>query len=195
MTIHSSSQPRIHIFGHSSAQPWKFAEEFGGETDTLDVGQCDLAIFVLNPSAGIDPETIAQWAALDELMVPRLICVTGLGDSQADFDDGVMLANRVLDTTLTPYLVLHDEEGMAAALIDLKEMKILDYSTQPPQIRPSEPEHQTLVQEFREEYLAAIDVMGEDAFAAGLIFPAIPVWIEKGIGVDIVKKYIAELAP
>jgi len=41
--------------------------------------------------------------------------------------------------------------------------------------------------------MAAIDVMGKDGFAAGLMFPAIPVWIEKGIGVDIVKNYIAQL--
>ena len=35
--------------------------------------------------------------------------------------------------------------------------------------------------------------LGEDAFAAGLMFPAIPIWIEKGIGVDIVNSYIEQL--
>jgi hypothetical protein len=42
--------------------------------------------------------------------------------------------------------------------------------------------------------MAALDVMGKDGFAAGLMFPAIPVWIEKGIGVDIVRNYIKLLA-
>jgi hypothetical protein len=34
---------------------------------------------------------------------------------------------------------------------------------------------------------------GDQAFAAGLLFPAIPLWIEKGIGVDIVNQYINQL--
>jgi len=38
------------------------------------------------------------------------------------------------------------------------------------------------------------DALGDGAFAAGLLFPAIPLWIEKGIGVDIVKNFIAELS-
>jgi hydrogenase-4 membrane subunit HyfE len=36
--------------------------------------------------------------------------------------------------------------------------------------------------------------MGEGAFAAGLLFPAIPLLIEKGIGVDIIKKYLNEIS-
>jgi hypothetical protein len=35
--------------------------------------------------------------------------------------------------------------------------------------------------------------MGEGAFAAGLMFPAIPLWIEKGIGVDLVRNYLDQL--
>jgi hypothetical protein len=40
------------------------------------------------------------------------------------------------------------------------------------------------------ELLAAA---GEDAFSAGLLFPAIPLWIERGIGVDIVEDFIQQL--
>lgn len=187
------SAVRIHVFGHTSANPEKIALEFGGLTNPADPSDCDLAIFVVNPATGIDPESIAQWEALNDSMVPRLIVVTGLDNQQADFDDAVLLANRVFDLTVTPYLVLHDDAGVACALISLEDMKILDYSTFPPKILPSEPEHQALVEEFRSEYMAAIDVMGKDGFAAGLMFPAIPVWIEKGIGVDIVKGYIVQL--
>jgi hypothetical protein len=56
-----------------------------------------------------------------------------------------------------------------------------------------EPEHETLVQEFRDEYIELVQASGEDAFAAGLLFPAIPLWIEKGIGVDIVNRYIDQI--
>jgi hypothetical protein len=181
---------RIHVFGHSSASPEKVAREFAGVTNPAEPSECDLAIFAINPATGIDPESIARWEALNDSMVPRLIVVTGLGNPEADFDDAVLLANRVFDLTVTPYLVLHDDVGIACALISLEEMKIYDYTTLPPTILPSEPEHQSLVKEFRSEYMAALEVMGKDGFPAGLMFPAIPVWIEKGIGVDIVKNYI-----
>lgn len=184
---------RIHVFGHPSAQPEKIAHEFDGVLDPPEPSECDLAIFVVNPATGIDPESINQWESLNDSMVPRLIAVTGLENPEADFDDAVLLANRVFDMAVTPYLVLHDDSGVACALISLEDMKIYDYTTLPPKIGPSEPEHDTLVQEFRDEYLAAIDVMGKDAFAAGMMFPAIPVWIERGIGVDIVRNYIAQL--
>jgi hypothetical protein len=50
-----------------------------------------------------------------------------------------------------------------------------------------------LVQEFRDEYIELVQASGEDAFSAGLLFPAIPLWIEKGIGVDIVNRYIDQI--
>ena len=185
---------RIHVFGHPSARPEQIAAEFGGIVGAGEPSECDLAIFVINPASGISPESIEQWEGLNDSMVPRLIAVTGLENPEADFDDAVLIANRVLDLTVTPYLVLHDEAGLACALISLEDLKVHDYTTSSPKISESEPEHKTLVEEFRNEYLAALDVMGEDGFAAGLMFPAIPVWIEKGIGVDIVKNYIQQLA-
>jgi hypothetical protein len=57
----------------------------------------------------------------------------------------------------------------------------------------SDSEHQTLVAEFRDEYIELVQSSGEQAFAAGLLFPAIPLWIERAIGVDIVQEYITEL--
>ena len=205
MAIHSSNLPsptsgpglalRVHVFGHPSTDPEEIAHEFGGVINPPHPSECDLAIFVINPAMGIDPESIAQWESLNDSMVPRLVAVTGLDNHESDFDDAVLLANRVFDLTVTPFLVLHDDSGVACALISLDDMMIYDYSTLPPKNFPSEPEHQTLVQEFRREYLAVLEVMGKDGFAAGLMFPAIPVWIEKGIGVDIVKNYIAQLEP
>jgi hypothetical protein len=54
-------------------------------------------------------------------------------------------------------------------------------------------EHQILVSEFRQEYLEHIESSGTNAFAAGLLFPAVPLWIEKELGVNIVRKYIDEI--
>lgn len=183
----------IHVYGHSSAEPGQVAQTFGATVANTVHSQSDLAIFAINPAAGVDQETIQQWADLDEFQIPRLLVVTHLEKLEADFDDAVMIANRVLAPMATPYLVLHDELGLPIALISLSDLSIIDYSTKPPTVKPCEPEHETLVQEFRDEYLELIQASGEDAFAAGLLFPAIPLWIEKGIGVDIVNRYIKEL--
>lgn len=183
----------IHVYGHASAEPDQVADAFGASVAQEVHSDSDLAIFAINPSAGVDQLTIEQWAELDEFQIPRLVVVTHLEKQEADFDDAVMIANRVFSQMATPYLVLHDEAGLPAALISLSDLNITDYSTEPASVRMSDPEHQTLVQEFRDEYIELLQASGDQAFAAGLLFPAIPLWIERGIGVDIVKKYIEEL--
>ncbi len=183
----------IHVYGHASAEPEMVAETFGALFTQEVHSQSDLAIFAINPSAGVDQETIALWAELDEFQIPRLVVVTHLEKQEADFDDAVMIANRVFSPMATPFLVLHDETGLPVALISLSDLTIIDYSTSPPTTGMCEPEHETLVQEFRDEYIELVQGSGENAFAAGLLFPAIPLWIEKGIGVDIVKRYIDQL--
>jgi len=183
----------IHVYGHESAEPELVAQCFGGVFTQEVHSDSDLAIFAINPTAGVDQETISRWTELDEFQIPRLVVVTHLELQEADFDDAVMIANRVFAPMATPYLVLHDDDGLPIALISLADLSIIDYSTAPPTTRMSDSEHQTLVSEFRDEYLELVHASGEQAFAAGLLFPAIPLWIEKAIGVDIVQGYIKEL--
>ena len=184
---------RIHVYGHLSADPAQVAAVFKAHFSETAVAESDLAIFAIDPSAGIDQATIDLWQSLDEYQVPRLVVVTHLEKLEADFDDAVMIATRVFDQMITPYLVLHDEAGLPAALISLSDLEITDYSTNPKSIKGSDEEHQTLVQEFRDEYLELLADSGDNAFEAGLLFPAIPLWIERGIGVDIVESYIKKL--
>lgn len=184
---------RIHVYGHLSADPAQVAAVFNAQISQSAVPDSDLAIFAIDPSAGIDQATIDLWQALDEFQVPRLVVVTHLEKLEADFDDAVMIATRVFDQMITPYLVLHDDAGLPIALISLSDLQIIDYSTNPITVRSSEEEHQTLVQEFRDEYLELLADSGENAFEAGLLFPAIPLWIERGIGVDIVESFIKKL--
>jgi len=184
---------RIHVYGHDSADPAQVATVFNAQFSEIAEPESDLAIFAIDPSAGIDQATIDLWQSLDEYQVPRLVVVTHLEKLEADFDDALMIATRVFDQMTTPFLVLHDEAGLPAALIGLADLQIIDYSTQPSVSRSSDVEHQTLVQEFRDEYLELVAAAGDNAFTAGLLFPAIPLWIERGIGIDIVEGFIKQL--
>jgi len=190
-----SSPPvrRIHIYGHVSASPQALATAFSGAVTNSPVEESDLAIFAINPSAGIDQITIENWSALDDYQIPRLVLVNGLDGHEQDFEDAVMIANRVFDQLVTPYLVLHGDAGEPAALIRLQDLQIIDYSTEPPTMLDCEPEHEELVREFREEYLDQMAEMDDGAFGAGILFPAIPINLESGIGIDIVASLIATL--
>lgn len=190
-----SSDLKISVYGHPSANPESIAMHFGGTHQNQVEGLDDVAIFVINPNTGVDEQTVSNWNALDDFQIPRLVVVTHLETGEGDFDDAVLLANRLFDHIVTPYLVLHDDLGAPCALISLETQEIIDYSTNPEKTIASEPEHKTLVSEFVDEYKSHLAIMGEDAFAAGLLFPAIPLWIEKNLGVNIVKQYLAEINP
>jgi translation elongation factor EF-G len=183
----------INIYGHVSAAPDQIAKTFGGKVSTTVDGDCDLAIFAINPAAGIDAETISLWQGFDELQTPRLIVVTVIEGTELDFDDAVMLANRVFDQTVTPYLVLHGETGSPIGLISLAELTTVDYSTTPPTLGEADEELRQVVEDFREEYFAQIEGMEDGAFSAGILFPALPLNLANNLGVDLVHSYIKEL--
>jgi hypothetical protein len=192
-TSTSGAMKRIHIYGHVSASPQAVASAFGGVTGQEPGSEVDLAIFAINPSAGIDPETIAHWSAFDDYQTPRIVVVTGLDGQELDFEDAVMVANRVFDQLVTPYLVLHGDDGNPAALIRLDDLMIVDYTTSPKSLRHCDAEHEDLVREFREEYFDHMSEMEDGAFEAGIIFPAIPINLTSGLGVDIVLDYVNQL--
>ena len=188
-----SSRVRIHIYGHESADPQEVARFFGATFTDVIESESELAIFVVDPAAGISPETISLWQGLDDFQIPRMVVVTHLENQVADFDDAVMLASRVFDQIVTPYLVLHDDAGFPCALISLETLEITDYSHEEHEVTMSTEEHQILVSEFRQEYVEQIASSGENAFAAGLLFPAVPLWIDRELGVNIIRQYIDQI--
>jgi hypothetical protein len=183
----------INIYGHISAQPEQIAQLFGGKLSQEVDPACDAAIFAINPSAGIDNETIEIWRGFDELQTPRLVVVTVLDGMELDFDDAVMVANRVFDQTVTPHLVLHGESGSPIGTISLVDYATTDYSTNPPTHGDADDELRELVSEFRDEYLDRMEEMEDGAFAAGILFPAIPLNLSNKLGVKIVEGYLNEL--
>lgn len=191
----TSSERVIHasIYGHVSATPELFATLFDAHHERVVNHEADVAIFLINPAAGIDSETIENWRNLDEVQMPRMVVITVMDGMELDFDDAVMVANRVFDSVVTPFLVLHGENGTPIGTISLDNFETIDYSTNPKTIARADTELEELVSEFREEFLEKMVEMEEGAFAAGILFPAIPVNQVNGLGIDIVKRYLSEL--
>ena len=182
------------LYGHPSAATTALSRALEAPIAQEIDSEISCAIFAVNASSGIDERTIQLWHEFDDLLMPRILIVTGFNEGLQDFDDAVLLAKRVLDDVATPYLVLHDEDGSPCALINLEDLKINNYRTS--QVTEAEPEHVELISEFRTEYLAQLDATGPDGFAAGIFFPAIPVLIndfEFQLGIDIVKRYLDSL--
>ena len=182
------------LYGHVSAATSALSAALDATVSDQVDSEIAAAIFAINASSGVDQKTVELWQEFDELLMPRILVITGFNEGLQDFDDAVVLAKRLLDDVATPVLVLHDDDGSPCALIDLESMKINNYRTN--QITEAEPEHLELVSEFREEYLNQLDAAGKDGFASGIFFPAIPVLLndpEFNLGVDIVKKYLTAL--
>lgn len=182
------------LYGHPSAATAALSNALGAPVSDEVDSEIAAAIFAINASSGVDQKTVDLWHQFDELLLPRILVITGFNEGLQDFDDAVVLAKRLLDDVATPVLVLHDDDGSPCALINLDTLKINNYRTG--QITDADPEHLELVAEFREEYLAQKEAAGEDGFAAGIFFPAIPVLLndpEFNLGVDIVKSYLEKL--
>jgi hypothetical protein len=184
---------QIVVHGHISASPESVARQFNALSSAEIHPEADAIIFAINPAAGIDPETIELWHHYNDFQTPRLVAVTASLNSELDFDDAVLLANRVFDPLVTPFLVLHGVDGSPVGLIELLTLKTYDYSKHPVATSDADSELAELVNEFREEYLEQIAESGDGAFAAGIEFPAIPLYLEKNLGIDIINSYLEQL--
>jgi len=198
MTTSTSAPVRIALYGHVSATPAALAKALTDRGVDIapqaeDPAQIDCAIFAINPSAGIDPETISLWESFNDYLTPRIMVALALPGADLDFDDAVLLANRVFDQMVTPYLVLHGDDGTPAALISLDDLSVRNYIQGIAVISQSDPEHRELVADFQSEYREIVEASGDGAFAAGLLFPAIPINIDNGIGFDVLIEYLNQL--
>lgn len=182
------------LYGHAGAATSALSQALDTPVATEVDPSISAAIFVINASQGIDQRTVDLWHGFDDLLMPRILVITGFNEGLQDFDDAILIAKRLLDEVASPYLVLHDDDGFPCALIDLEKLQINNYRTN--EIIAADKEHIELVSEFRDEYLEQLDAAGKDGFESGIFFPAIPVLLndpEFNLGVDIVKQYLQTL--
>jgi len=197
----NAPSPRVLLAGHSSSHPEEVAQalhiaksrivELDKKVDISgDVSQADLFILVISAKTGVSSEMTSTWHYVAERQVPRIVIVNGLEMSEIDFDDIVLIANRVLEPVITPYLVLHDEVGEPVGLISLTDNKVRDYSTKEVNIHDADDELQSLVTDFQKELEESTIEFDSDAFQAGLIVPALPLVSSRHIGVAEFQSYL-----
>jgi hypothetical protein len=179
------SRAKIAIIGQKSAE---LASALGIEPVAFE--EADGAIFVVSANDGIVSADLETWRTARDLYIPSLVVISDLSSSEIDFEDMSAIASKMLDPIVTPYLVLHGDDGSPAALISLEDLEVSDYSGTRVSKRVADPEHEELVADFRSEYLEALEDAGENSFQAGLLFPALP-WIENTkMGINEIKEYL-----
>jgi len=167
-----SHEQRVHLVGQGASD---LASALG--TSSSDLESADVAIFLVSAKDGIVRADSDKWLMARDLYIPSIVVITDLSAANdTDFEDMAAIAGRILDPVVTPYLVLHLDDGSPVALIDLATQEIREYVSGSLTTRTSEYEHQEVIAEFREEYLEQLEAAGEDAFENGLLYPAIP-WI------------------
>ena len=193
------NQPRWIIAGHPSSQPETVALELDlGISQVMSIASSadlpedfenlDACALVISAKSGVSPEMIQFWSSIAERQIPRMVIINGLEFSEIDFDDIVLIANRVLENVITPFLVLHDELGEPTGLISLADGMVHDYSNGQLSTYAADEDLESLVAEFREELKLATTEFDETAYSQGLLVPAVPYVPSKQIGRSEIRK-------
>lgn len=196
------SPTRIAIIGHSSADlegvaqalPEAFSVSVAtSEQLNYEFPEFSAVVLVMSAYEGAPNSLIEAWEEISELLIPRAIVITKIENQEADFDEAVLIARRMFGEGLTPYLVLHADNGIPCAFIDLETLDIRDYSNGELQIKSSDEDHRILVSEFREEYLESVAELNENRFASGLFVPIIPFSTTLKLGQNELVQYLNEV--
>ena len=159
-----------------------------------DDSKIDLFALLVDARTGISTEMIELWQHYQERQFPRIMIVQGIEFSESDFDDIVLIGNRVLEPFATPFLVLHDDLGIPTALISLEDNLVHDYSGVEANRFSADSELVELVSDFQEEYLQLYKELGDDGFFQGIFAIAIPVGSSKPFGIEELNRIIESLA-
>jgi hypothetical protein len=160
------------------------------EIDDPTLITADVVLVVASAKNGIDSKVLSNWPTFRELYIPTIVLVTDFEDGDVDFEDMSAIVGKMLEPVLTPYLVLHADDGQPTALINLEDQMITDYSSGKITQIPSDSEHRELILEFKEELASALSEGGWEQFVQGLVIPAIPLIIRNKLGVAEVKKFL-----
>ena len=153
----------------------------------------DFFALLVDARSGISPQMIEVWQHYQDRQFPRVLLVQGIEFSESDFDDIVLIGNRVLEQFATPYLVLHDEIGEPTGLISLEDNIVHDYSGSTVTNYPAEKEMIELIKDFQDEYTQLYKELGTEGFFQGIFAIALPIGSSKRFGTPELNRIIESL--
>ena len=160
------------------------------EIDDPALITADVVLVVASAKNGIDAKVVSNWPTFRELYIPAIVLVVDFENGDVDFEDMSAIVGKMLEPVLTPYLVLHADDGQPTAVINLEDQMITDYSSDKAAQIPSDSEHRELILEFKEELNSALSEGGWDQFVQGLVIPAIPFILKNKLGISEVKRFL-----
>ncbi len=158
--------------------------------EDLPSSDAEVVVILASTKTGVEQQIASNWHTFREGYVPVLIVVLDFEEGEVDFEDMSAIIGKILEPVVTPYLVLHAEDGKAVGLINLETLLITDYSTEISVERESDPEHKELVKEFSEELKEVLLEGGWEQFIQGLIIPAIPLNLNNSLGIAEIKRFL-----
>ncbi len=185
----------IHVLNGADKEtdlPRFIAENFDETKLVKALSECEMArvvVIALSTKLGVAKNLISDWQNFRDFQIPTIFAVSDLANNDLDFDDFHPIIGKILEPVLTPYLVLHAEDGSAAGLIDLQTLQIIDYSNGKIEIRPADTEHQELVKDFQSELLEVAD-QEWSSFTNGTNCIAIPIDSKNKIGLMQIEKFL-----
>jgi len=159
-------------------------------SDVFPDAEAEVVVIIASAKDGISQNLINDWASFRESYIPAIVLILDFETGEVDFEDMSAIVGKMLEPVVTPYLVLHADNGDPTALINLEDLKISNYSDNQRVQQDSDPEHQELVAEFADELILSLQEGGWEQFVQGLIVPAIPMIHKNNLGLAELKRFL-----
>jgi len=159
-------------------------------SDVFPDAEAEVVVIIASAKDGISQNLINDWASFRESYIPAIVLILDFETGEVDFEDMSAIVGKMLEPVVTPYLVLHADNGDPTALINLEDLKISNYSDNQRVQQDSDPEHRELVAEFADELRLSLQEGGWEQFVQGLIVPAIPMIHKNNLGLAELKRFL-----
>jgi hypothetical protein len=197
----NAPKARLHIWRHEDSDPSPSLSLISNDPICTEINNStqqmldpdEIFALLVDASSGISSSMIELWNYISDRQFRRILLVQGLENSESDFDDIILIANRVMEKIATPYLVIHNENGAPVGLVDLEKTEVRSYEDDELKIMPCDDSLLDLIAEFRREFTEDFLLLGEDAFADGLYGLGIPIGSKRPFGIAELNSILAGL--
>jgi elongation factor G len=190
--------------------------DFRGEA-MLGLSAADLAVFVIDGVAGVQPQDIVLWRLAASMGIPRLVFVNKLDRERSSFDRTLAQVREIFSSHADPAELPIGEESSFHGVADVLTHHAFVYDTGhaeetalPDELADTEQaEHEHLVEDVielddtaLEEYLAGneppadqLERLLHEAVDRALVFPVLCGSATNSIGVDQLADFICRVGP